>query len=361
MKIGIMSTWNDACGIALHAELLSNAFLKLGHKVVIFAAKDERVKGRIPLDKEDEDFVYRNWEMYRYGWRIGDDNALDLYFDPKPMLEEDFDALLIEKPTTTPLGKLLSIMNELKKKGPIIAVMHEGEPIINVNFMRMDFDAYTIFDERFLRVLGNVLPKEKTFIIPYPCHPIKEGDKSKAREKVNLPSTSQIAFAYGLRLKNIGDILPVLEELARKYDFFLLTMGKESENVQAAKELAKKYGWVLFRYGAPPTEELYDYLHASDAILLHRPAPNYVAVSSAVHQVLGALRPVLCPDNGFFEMLHREVLKYRTSEELRQLLIKVFEKDPIIQETLRYARKYVEENSVLNIAKKYLRLIRELT
>ena len=359
MRIAIMSPWNDACGVALHAELIGRAFLELSHDIVVFGAKDERVKGRIPLDVEDEPFVYRNWEMYRYGWRIRDDNELNLYFDEKPLLEENYDAFIIEKPTLSPLGKLLKIFNEIRSKATTIAVMHEGEPIINENFMKLNFDAYTIFDKRFLNILGNILPSDKTFIIPYPCHPIKTGDRKKAREKLDLPLDKKIVLVFGIRIKNLFDILPVLERLSNEYDLLLLIIAKEKENAEAGRRIADKYEWAEFRYGAPPTSVIYDYLHASDAVLFHRGPANYIPVSSAVHQTLGALTPIICPDNNFFETFNKEVLKYRSLTELEERLREVFEHQPVVNEVIRNAKEFVRKHEARKIAEMYLKLIEE--
>jgi len=358
MQIAIMSPWNDACGVALHAELIGNAFLEMGHEIVVFGAKDERVKGRIPLDKEDEPFVYRNWEMYRYGWRIRDDNELDLYLDHKPIIEEDYDVFIIEKPTLAPLGKLLKIFDNIRSKAATIAVMHEGEPIVNENLTKLHFDAYTIFDERYLRIVRNVIPQDRTYIIPYPCHPIRIGDRRKAREKLDLPLDKKIVLVFGVRIKNLLDIVPVFSKLSNEYDFLLLIIAKEKENAEAGRKIANKYKWAEFRYGAPPTETIYDYSHASDAVLLHRGPANYIPVSSAVHQILGALTPIICPDNNFFETFNREVLKYKDSAELEKRLREVFEHEPIVDEVIRNAKEFVKNHDARKIAERYLKLVK---
>ena len=358
MKIGIMTTWNECCGIFAHAQLVCQEWRKMGHEVVVFASRGERGSRRIPLDAEDEPFVYRNWELYRYGDRIVDDNELNLYFDPTPIVEEDYDIFIIEKPSSTPIGKLLKILPEIRNKGPIVAVIHEGRRIVNKNFYKADFDVYTLFDKRFRKIFEDLLPEDRTFIVPFPCHPIFEGNMTEAREKLGLPLDEdlKIILAFGIRLKYLCEILPVFKRLSKKYKLMLLMLSKHPESVNAVKEIVKHYDFTAFRYEAPPIERLYTYLHASNAVLLHRdPAKDYIPVSSTVHLCLGALRPILCPDNNFFETFKDEVIKYSNMKEFEEKLRDVLE-NVGIEKTLKAAKKYLEENSAEKVAQKLLEL-----
>lgn len=328
----------------------------MGHEVTVFAPIGERGRGGIPLDVVDESFVHRNWEFYRYGDRIVDDNELDLYFDPSPILHENFDIFVIEKPSSTPIGKLLKILPEIKNKGPVIAVMHEGRRIINKNFYKADFDIYTLFDERFEKLFKNLLPEDKTFIVPFPCHPIIEGNMMEAREKLELPSDEdlKIILAFGIRLKYLREILPIFKKLSKKYNIMLLLLSKHPESVSTGKEITKHYDFTVFKYEAPPIERLYTYLHASNVVLLHRgPTKDYIPVSSTVNLCLGALRPILCPDNNFFETFKDEVIKYSGIKELEEKLGNVLE-NVGIDGTLKAARKYLEDNSAGKVAQKLL-------
>ena len=53
MRIAILSRWNTACGVSLHAELVGREFIKMGHELVVFAPNNIR-----PV-AEDEDYVIR--------------------------------------------------------------------------------------------------------------------------------------------------------------------------------------------------------------------------------------------------------------------------------------------------------------
>ena len=357
MRIAIMSPWNDCCGVSAHAELIGKEWISQGHEIVVFAPTDERVGGRIPVETEDERFVYRNWEMYRYGAKVEDESYLDLYFNPSPIINKDYDLFVIEKPCLTPLGKFLKIFDVVKRRATTIAVIHEGRVPKNVNFYKFDWDIITLFDERYRKLLADALPADKTHVVPYPCHPIVEGNMLEARSKLNLPQDqdTKIILTYGIRLKNLRKVLPILKELRKTYEVVLLMLTSHEESVEAAMNIGREYKFTVFRKEAPPTTRLYTYFHASNAILVHKSSADYLPTSSTVHLCLGSMRPILCPDNNFVEVFDGEIMKYSNLDELREKLIDVFEWRNV-QSVLNNARKYVIKNSASNIANTLMRL-----
>lgn len=357
MKIAIMSPWNDCCGVSVHAELIGKEWMNQGHDIVVFAPTDERVGGRIPVETEDEKFVYRNWEMYRYGAKVEDESGLDLYFDPSPIVNEDYDFFVIEKPCLTPLGKLLKIFDVVKRKATTIAVMHEGRVPKNVNFYKFDWDIITLFDERYKKLLVDGISADKTYIVPYPCHPIVEGNMQEARSKLDLPrdEDTKIILAYGIRLKNLREVLPIFKKLRKTYDVVLLMLASHEESVRAAMDIAREYKLTILRKEAPPMSRLYTYFHASNVILVHKGPADYLPTSSTVHLCLGSMRPILCPDNNFVEVFDGEIMKYSNLDELRERLIYLFDWRNV-QSILSTARKYVMRNSASNVANILMRL-----
>ena len=357
MRIAIMSPWNDCCGVSVHAELIGKEWMSQGHEIVVFAPTHERVGGRIPVETDDESFVYRNWEMFRYGAKVEDESGLDLYFDPSPVVNEDYDLFVIEKPCLAPLGKLLKIFSGVKRKAITIAVMHEGRVPKNMNFYKFDWDVITLFDERYKQLLADALPADKTYIVPYPCHPIVEGNRFEARSKLGLPQEedTKIILAYGIRLKNLREVLPIFKNLRKIYDVILLMLSSHEESIGAAKDITREYKFTMFRKESPPINRLYTYFHASNAILVHKSSGDYLPTSSTAHLCLGSMRPVLCPDNNFVEVFDGEVMKYLNLDELRENLIDVFE-GRNVQSVLSDARKYVIRNSASNIASTLMRL-----
>ena len=360
MRIGIVSPWNDCCGIAVHAMLLARGLMEEGHDIVVFASRRERAVGRIPLDVQDEPFVYRNWDMYAYGDRIEDDAPLDLYFDPEPMLEEDCDVLIFEKPCTMPLSKMLEVFEDLREESTTIAIMHEGHNPVNKNFFKMRFHAYCLFDERFLRLYGDWLPEDRTFIIPFPCYPVRDGDVGEARRILDLPEDKKVLLAFGRRLGELEEVMPVISSLEREMGFLLLLMSRHGESVRVGLDLTRKYDFVRFVEAAPGVEGLYQVIHASDAVLLHRRPARYVAVSTTVHLCLGAMRPLVCPDNDFFETFDGEIIKYKGIEELKEK-IKLAMDEEAVRDVLGKAREFVEKRTPRKIARLLIEVVEEVS
>ena len=358
MRIALMSPGNDCCGVAIHAWLVGSAWLSRGHELIVLASTDERPKGRVPLDRADEPFVKRCWEMYRYGDRIEDDAPLGLFFDPKPFLEEDFDVFFVEKPCSTPLSALSKIFDDIRRKGPVVAIMHEGRPLKNKRFYGLTWDAASLFDERYMALYGRSLPARRVEVIPYPFHPVREGDKGEARSSLGLPEEPTIVLAFGMRAGHLWPVMPILSELADELDIKLLILAKHEEALRASRALRARYGFVEIRREAPAPDRLYRYLHASDAVLLHRRPAPYVPVSSTVHLCLGSMRPILCSDNNFFTPYDGFVIKYRTPGELREKLKAVLNGDSWVGEVLDRARHVIGRFSADKIATRLLDLAR---
>ena len=214
LKIALMSSWNDCCGIAVHAWLTGYSWLSMGHELLVFAPIRERPRGRIPMNVQDEPFVYRNWEMHRLGDKIEDDAPLDLFFDPKALLEEDFEILFVEKPTSIPISKFSRIFDVLKRKARVVAIMHEGRVPANRRFYDLRWNLATVFDDRFFNLYGYLLNADRVSVVPFPCHPVIYGDRHEARRELNLPLDDYLVLAFGIRACGLRPIMPVLERVA---------------------------------------------------------------------------------------------------------------------------------------------------
>ena len=294
--------------------------------------------------------------MYRYGDRIEDDTDRDLFFDPRPFLEEDFDVLFVEKPCSTPLSALSKIFDVLKEKGPVVAIMHEGIPLKNKRFYDLVWDAVSLFDERYMAIYGRSLPAKRVEIIPYPFHPVHEGDKARARASLGLPEDRDMVLTFGMRAGHLWPVMPILSELADGLDIMLLILAKHEKALKISRALKAKYDFVEIRREAPAPDRLYAYLHASDVVLLHRRSAPYVPVSSTVHLCLGAMRPILCSDNNFFTPYNGFVIKYKTPEELKEKLRAVLNGESFTRDVLNKARQVIRRFSADKIATRLLDL-----
>ena len=344
MKIAMMSRWNIPCGVSLHAELIGRAWVKMGHDLQVLA----------PVEWEgyqcdaDELYVKRCYTLR---------NKPGYFFDPKPFLEQDCDVFVVQNLEILPMEDLIKVYPLIREKAKTVFVVHEGKPPKDTIFYEFDWDAVVCFDERYKRFLKDIYSGDKIKVIAYPCHPIMHGDKVKARKKLGLPLDKKIIFNYGIGIYRHLHLLPILERLNRDYPLILLTLTHIQDWYDLFEAEKGRYQFIELRKGDIPIRELYAYLHASDALLVHKDSAEAIVVPSTVNLCLGSGCPILAYDTNFFETFDREVLKYSA---LEQALKDVFEERERVKETLRIAEKYVRENSSYGIAKRFVELFESL-
>jgi len=355
MRIALVSSWNACCGVSIHAELIGEALQRKGHTLRVLAPASYEDDGTRLIHAADQPHVTRCYSFLRYGDRCSDIQLLDsLYFDTAPLLEESFDLVLVEKPTSIPLKPLKEALPRLKEAGRLVAVLHEGTAPENPFLGRVDWDAATIFDERYRRLFKGVIPDDRVHLAPFPCHPVERRPRSQARDRLGLPRDAEVVFSYG----GLGGYMPVIEAVARLGEerdrlLYLLLAGAPQTYMELKNSLGED-GSVRILFGRPPTTALYDYLCASDALILHKRRPPHVAVSSTAHLCMGSLTPLLCNDTTHFEMLRGEVIKYRDSSDIEEKLRLILE--GAASEVTTEARRYVETNSADTVAEKLLEL-----
>jgi glycosyltransferase involved in cell wall biosynthesis len=297
MNIAILSRWNSACGVSLHSELIGREFVKNGHKLTVFAPDNIR-----PIDK-DENYVVRCCSDG------GDHN--ETFFNPEPFLENDYEILVIQRLEWVPLEPLKKIYPEIKKKAKIIYVVHERKLPLNRLFYDFSFDAVICFDERYKQQW--VKKYKDICIIPYPVGYLKGGDKRASRKELSLPEDKKIIFSYGWAPElHIFPILPSLKDLHKNLPFLFLILAD----------------------------------------------PKYIKAD--LQKFKGALTPIMTSNTEFVWFLNKEIVKYSNEDEFKNLTIKVFGRDKIVDETLKAAEAYTKRYSPDVIADEFIKLFSRL-
>jgi hypothetical protein len=351
MRIGMMCLWNAANGPSIHAELVGRAWVKLGHQLRVFSAKkhpDAR-----PTFQKDEGFVIRHFSVEEV---IPVTRAT--YFDPSPLLKEEYDVFVAQNVERLPAEKLLGVFPEIKRKAVSVQVVHEGKAPEDPLYYKFDWDAIVCFDQRYKDYLVKSFPAEKIHMISYPYHLLELGDKGKAREKLGLPLEEKIVFSFGFRPKDIVSVLPVLKDVAEEYPLRYVIVANTESEVGELHEAKKKYDFIDLQVKSLPLDELYTYLHASDALLINRESSQkYKAVvSSSVCQVLGSGCPILFHDSNFVELHGDEIVKYRNFEDMKARLIDIFGG----KFNLNKVKAFLKEHNAENIAKEFVLLFEKL-
>ncbi len=347
----MMCLWNAANGPSIHAELIGRAWVKLGHQLKIFSAKkhpDAR-----PTFQKDEDFVIRHFSV---------DEVIPFtrasYFDPSPLLNEEYKVFVAQNVERLPAKKLLEVFPIIKKKAITVQVVHEGKAPDDLLYYQFDWDAIVCFDHRYKDYLVKSFPTKKIHMISYPYHPLELGNKTEARKKLKLPLNEKIIFSFGFRSKEIVAVLSTLNDLAQEYPLRYLVISNPESELDELHKAKKKYNFIDLRVRALPIDEFYDYLHASDVLLIHRESSQkYPAIlSSSVCQLLGSGCPILFHQSNYVELQGNEIIKYYDFEDMKTKLRGIFQGKFNLNIIKSFLKKYEAER----VAEKFIKLFKKL-
>jgi len=350
LNIGMMSLWNAANGPSIHAEFIGREWIKRGHSLVVFSASkhpDFR-----PTQQEDEGFIVRHFDVSEVLPVTKADS-----FDQTPLLEEDYEVFVAQNVERLPTRELLEVFPKIRKKAITVMVVHEGSPPKDPLYYKFNWDAIVCFDQRYRDFLTSFFPKEVIHIIPYPCHPLKLGDREESRRRLRLPLDEKIIFSFGFRSEDIMSVLPALEDVNKKYDLRYLVIINPGGKVDPLRKVEKKYDFMDLKTKAVSINELYEYLHASDVFLVHKESSKHKAViSSTICQTLGSGCPILFHDSNFVEFHKDEIVKYGNFDELKaklnELLNQKFDVEKI--------KPYLSERSAGRVAEKFIQLFEDV-
>ena len=351
MKIGMMCLWNAANGPSIHAELVGRAWVKLGHQLRIFSA--QKHPDARPTFQKEEDFVIRHFSV---------DEVIPVtratYFDPSPLLNEEYEVFVAQNVERLPAERLLEIFPKIKEKAVTVQVVHEGKAPEDPLYYKFDWDAIVCFDQRYKDYLVKFFPAEIIRMIPYPYHSLELGDKEGARKKLSLPLDQKIVFSFGFRPKDIISVLHAMKKVDEEYPLKYVIIANPESGVGELREAEKEYDFIDLQVKPLPLDELYTYLHASDALLIHRESSQkYKAVvSSSVCQVLGSGCPILFHKSNYVELHGDEIVKYRDFEDMKAKLIDLFSNEFDIKRVETFLKDYKDER----IAERFLQLFEEL-
>lgn len=342
MKIGMMCAWNTDSGVAVHAEPIGKAWIEAGHELMVFSFIKDDYHGE-GLTGEDEKFVIRCFGT----------EFRSKHFDPIPFITSDYDIFVIQDIGVLPKEPLAKIFHLIKKKAPVIHVVHENILSKDPAFYWFDWDAVVYFDKRqeFLKKIYN-----NTYFIPFPCFPVRSLRRETARKQLNLPDDKKIVLFFGQR--GYTPYLPTRVHDLKDVIFLILGPKKMDilEKFSPDPQIILKEEKVLGK-------DKFDlYFSASDAVVLHKFQSKYEAVvSSTAFQAIGLGTPLLVTRHSdFFHPFTTEVLKYRDREELKNHLLEILYNEEKQKKVKHNALNFAEKYSGESIGGEYIRLFERL-
>ncbi len=347
MIIGILSRWNATCGVSLHGEMIGRELLRRGYEIKVFAPYLESANRwwHHKLIRPDEEYVIR---CYEENSPDGKEGRLDI----EKVLSKEMDFLIVESYEKLPYRDVEKLVRILRDKGvPSIAVIHEAVyEDLKYGDMKI-FEKVVVFDERYIReVLKDKVSEDKIEVIPYPCYPVRRGNRRFAEDGVVR------FFSFGRQPKEeYCPYVETLKVLRKRFDKFTYKVVRAIEPLKTQEE------WIEQEERVLDYEDIVKELHSSDIHLLPKGNTKKVVVSSTLYQVLGTLTLTVVPDNRFFETLPRgedaPVVFYTDVEDLNKKLLELIKNEELREKIRENAKRFVEENSVERITDRYERLI----
>ncbi|GAI48384.1 unnamed protein product, partial [marine sediment metagenome] len=169
----------------------------------------------------------------------------------------------------------------------------------------------------------------------------------------------KIVFSFGFRSKDVISVLPSLNDIAKGYPLRYVVIANPESDLSGLYEAKKKYNFIDLRTRALPLDELYDYLYASDVLLIHRESSQkYKAVvSSSVCQLLGSGCPILFHQSNYVELHGSEIIKYRDFEDMKTKLIELFQGKLF---NLTRIKDFLKNYEAERIAERFIKLFEKL-
>jgi hypothetical protein len=344
-----MGAWNTDSGASIHSELIGREWVKAGHQLAVFSFYEYSIHGTA-LTNDDEDYVYRCFTT---------SNHPNVKLDPIPFLREEYEIFVVEDLGMLPQDQLRKIFHGIKRKAKTLTVIHDGKLSEDPSFYQFEWDAIVGFDERYIKFLKEGYPEELINQIPYPCYPLNVIDKMKAREMLHLPKDKNIIFMFGSAAAYGIETIPWIEKICANYPIMILIVSKDRAALTKASEYLGKID-VNIREETLTISKLYDYLHASDALIYNKPSQKHVTVSSTVFQCLGSGCPIIARESGFIENMPNIILKFNNENSFRNSVINVLEQREKYHLTMKEAKEYVFRNSSKIVADKFISLFRSL-
>lgn len=340
-RIAMMAAWNTDSGVAIHAEPLGKAWMRMGYDLRVFSFVKEDFHGK-EFTGEDEDYVIRCFGT----------STKTNYLDPRPILTADYDFFVVQDLGMLPKDKLARIFPVIKKRAKTVHVVHDNAPSADPSFYQHDWDAVVCFDPRQAKFLREIYPNAR--YIPFPCFPLRGGGKTEARRKLGLPLDRRIVIVFCRRA--YLPYLPELPDPELEDVLFIILTRSDIEAMFPQTEIRKE---AFF-----PHNRFDDYLFAADALILHKisTAPQNIGIlSSTTYQCLGSGCPVLAPKiSDFFHPFNEEILKYGDREELKANLLEVFHEGKKYKAAKRAAVEFVKKHSPEKIAKEFVDLFHSI-
>jgi len=333
MKIAIMTAWNTEDGAAIHSKALVTQWQKMDHKVTVFSFIKKKDSSERFTDEDGREVI-----------RCFDNG----YIDPIPILNTEHDVFVVENLRMLPVNELSKIFPLISSRSRTVHIVHEQSLPEKTWFYQLLWDKVIYYDAN-QEFFKNIYRDAE--YVPFPCFPLRKGNKQKYRTRLDLPQEKKIIFVFCQR--GYEPYITSLPESIKDKAILLFVTPKGSA---ITSKLEGKKNIIIREEDTLTISKFDEYLFASDAVVLHKMKSRYHNIMSAlIFQLIGAGCPIFIPQiSEFFRQLKDEIINYADIEDLNNKICELFEHEQ--PEMLERAEVFVRMNGAEKIAQLYIDL-----
>jgi glycosyltransferase involved in cell wall biosynthesis len=358
MRVALLSTYNEQCGIATYTEALSAALAGRGVDIVHLAPR--RKSGDAGRGEQPP----RMWNRNRaFGFE-----ALAVH---RKLVALRVDVAHLQVNLSLFSSRFAFSLATLcaRSRVPLVVTLHgrkRGEWGPDFKWSRLHW----AFRGADLIVHGEshrgdfARDRVRVHVVPHGVDPVIDGDRQGARRELGLPEDAQVITHFGflVRDKGVDEVLRAVAELrenghpALRYDICGAVYA-EGESRAYFAELQALTEALALRDAVRLTGEFVDdermlrEMHASDWIVLNYRTGTGQGASGAARRALSSGRPVAVSSAPIFDDVRAAVhtMEAPIVGALERLLLD----DDLAERTRQRARAFCEENSWSHVAERH--------
>jgi len=350
LKVGLLSTWNQECGLATYGRYIASQF---NTSEIVILAEDVDSKDRTA---EDERNVRRCWKRL--------DNNYDRLW--RAIEGEEIQVLHLNCHYRFFNGPVFAKFLENCREKGVYVIAHIHNPYTldsSLQSLVTNSSAVVVHtEENRLEVIANGAAPENVFVVEHGVRRVEGVSQEQARRALGISNSERVAVCFGFVQvhKGIDQVIDAVSQLSQKHsELKLYIVGgphEEDSTSQryygALKEHVVTHNLqsrVHFVDGFVPEETVDNYLIAADVVLMNYHSQHYEA-SGAVCRALGCGAAIITSIAPPFARLGSAVMHCTTGYPL-VLAMHIILSDEVLRETLkRNARSWAIKHSWENTA-----------
>jgi len=341
MKIGMMSSYKQECGVAEYCANMATAFRNDGHDVCVL--------GNYPYGdvEADDDKTFRCFHVELR------DNKTDWDLDGAVAFASNIDVLVIQyEASLYPSSTFNQFLKAFKERVAckIVVIFHSSCIWPSFPWGLMD---YGIAHDA--GILANIRSANKK-IVPHATIDYAARDPKEVRKELGLLDAFTVS-SFGLGRVQYKETIPAVTQ--RGYQYVISSPASESNRINEIIATMPKWQQSLVKYYSDyvPQDIFIKRVQTAEVALIYYPPVGASVSSGAVRIALGARVPVVVSNtNWFSDLLHREFVSVlEPSLDIANLARCIeFFRNKYTEERqsiLELQEAYVQENSWDNIVR----------